>query len=46
MEKQEMYEDPQIVLQQLFEADSQQKSYVANEFFVKNKDKYLPKEVV
>lgn len=33
------------MLSELFEAEVEEKSYVANDFYIKNKDKYLPKEV-
>lgn len=46
MEKEEMYEDTQIVLSQLFEDQEEEKSFVTNDFFIKNKEKYLPKEVL
>jgi hypothetical protein len=46
MSKQEHYEEPQLVLSELFEHEDEEKSYVANDFFAKNKDKYLPKEVL
>lgn len=46
MEQHENVEEPSLLLSELFLVKDEEKSYVANEFFVKNKEKYLPKEVL
>lgn len=46
MEKSDFFEDTQTPLSKLFDEQDEEVSYVSNDFFVKNKDKYLPKEVL
>lgn len=46
MEKEDTYEDTQVVLSRLFGEQEEEKTFVANEFFIKNKEKYLPKEIL
>lgn len=46
MEKSDFFEDTQTPLSKLFDEQDEDVSYVSNDFFVKNKDKYLPKEVL
>ena len=46
MDKENHFEEPQLVLTQLFGHEDEEKSYVENDFFTKNKEKYLPKEVL
>lgn len=46
MDKESHFEEPHLVLTQLFGHEDEEKSYVENDFFTKNKEKYLPKEVL
>lgn len=46
MAKKDHYEEPQLVLSELFGHEDEAKTYVSNEFFSKNREKYLPKEVL
>lgn len=46
MAKENHYEQTQLVLGTIFGQEDEEKTFVSNDFFVKNKEKYLPKEVL